>query len=89
MNILNLRKKNYIPNFVINKILEKLLKRFLTTPNETEKYMQSNYSVSCIHHYKFDSELQLINTKPMKKKKLLSVSKKAQKILVQEYKKRK
>ena len=68
MNILNLRKKNCIPNFVINKILEKLLKRFLTTPNETEKYMQSNYSVSCIHHYKFDSELQLINTKPMKKK---------------------
>ena len=71
MNILNLRKKNYIPNFVINKILEKLLKRFLTTPNETEKYMQSNYSVSCIHHYKFDSELQLINTKPMKKKKIV------------------
>ena len=47
---------------------------FLTTPDEAEKYMQSNSYDNCIHYYKveiwnpFDPELQLINTKPMIKK---------------------
>ena len=39
---------------------------FLTTPDQVEKYMQSNFSDNCIHCYNveilniFDTELQLI-----------------------------
>ena len=46
---------------------------FLTTPDEVEKFVQSNCSDNCIHHYNveilnlFNSELQLINTKPLTK----------------------
>ena len=72
---------------------------FLTTPDEVEKYVQSNSSDNCVHHYNveilnlFDPELQLINTKPMiknKLKELLSELKKfkVQTILVLDYKKR-
>ena len=49
---------------------------FLTTPDEVEKYVQSNSSDNCVHHYNveilnlFDPELQLINTKPVIKNKL-------------------
>ena len=49
---------------------------FLTTPDEKEKYVQSNSSDNCVHHYNveilnlFDPELQLINTKPVIKNKL-------------------
>ena len=72
MNILNLRKKNCILNFLRNYT-------FLVTPDEVEKYakmMQSNSSDNCVHHYNikvlniFDLELQLINTKPTIKNKL-------------------
>ena len=54
----------------------KLLYIFLATPDEVEKYVQSNSSDNCIHRYNveilnlFDPELQLINTKPMIKSKL-------------------
>ena len=64
MNILNLQEKN--------KIFKKF---FLTTPDELEKHVQSNSSDNCIHRYNvkilniFDSELQLINAKPMIKNK--------------------
>ena len=46
---------------------------FLTTPDEVEKFVESNCSDNCIHHYNveilnlFNSELQLINTKPLTK----------------------
>ena len=49
---------------------------FLTTHDEVEKYMQSNSSDNCVHHYNvdilnlFDPELQLINTKPVIQNKL-------------------
>ena len=49
---------------------------FLTTPDEIEKYTQSNSSDNFVHHYYaemlnfFESELELINTKPMIKRKL-------------------
>ena len=48
---------------------------FLKTPDEVEKYMESNYFDNCVHHIfgildNFDPELQLINTKPVIKKKL-------------------
>ena len=49
---------------------------FLTTPDKVEKYMQSNSSGNCIHHYNveilnlFDPVLQLLNTKPVIKNKL-------------------
>ena len=49
---------------------------FLTTPDEVEKYVQSNSSDNCIHRYNveilnlFDPELQLVNTKPMIKNRL-------------------
>ena len=76
----------------------KLLYIFLTTCDEVEKYMQSDSSDNCIHHYNveilnlFDPELQLINTKPKiknKLKELLSELKKlkVQTILILEYKK--
>ena len=57
---------------------------FLTTPDEVEKYVQSNSSDNCAHHYNFeilnlfDPELQLTSTKPVikyKLKELLSESK--------------
>ena len=80
----------------------KLLYIFLTTPDEVEKYakmMQSDPSDNCVHRYNimilnlFDTELQLINTKPIIKnilRELLSELKnfKVQTILVLEYKKR-
>ena len=72
---------------------------FLATPDEVEKYVQSNSSDICIHHYNveslnlFDPELQLINTKSMiknKLKELLSDMKKfrVQTVLVLNYDKR-
>ena len=54
----------------------RLLYIFLTTSNEVEKHVQSNYSDNFIHHYNveilnlFHPQLQLINTKPMIKNKL-------------------
>ena len=54
----------------------KSLYTFLATPDEVEKYVQSNFSDNCIHHYSvkilnpFDPELQLINTKPAIKNEL-------------------
>ena len=54
----------------------KLLYIFLTTTDEEEKYVQSNSSNKCVHHYNveilnlFDPELELINTKPAIKNKL-------------------
>ena len=71
MNILNLQEKNGI--------LEKLLKPFLTTVDEIEKYLeilQLNSSDNCIHHYNVEilnlrePELQLINSKTMINNKL-------------------
>ena len=73
---------------------------FLITPDEIGKYLESNYSNNCVHHYNVevlnlsDTELQLINTKPWIKKKLkefLSELKKfkVQTILVLDYKERK
>ena len=50
---------------------------FLTTPDEVENYVESNFSDSCVHHYNveilnlFDPELQLINTKPVIKNKII------------------
>ena len=95
VNILNLRKKNCILNFLRNYI-------FLVTLDEVEKYvkmMQSNSSDNCVHHYNikvlniFALELQLINTKPAIKNKLKELlnelkTLKVQSILVWEYKKR-
>ena len=77
----------------------KLLNIFLTTPDEVEKYVQSNSSDNCVHHYTieivnlFDPEVQLVKTKPMIKNKLkglLSDLKnfKVQEVLVLYYKKR-
>ena len=77
----------------------KSLYLFLTTPDEVEKYIWSNSSDKCIHHYNvqilnlFDTELQLINTKSViknKSKELLSEFKKfkVQTILVLAYNKR-
>ena len=49
---------------------------FLTTPDEVEKYVQSNSFDNYVHHYNvdilnvFDPELQMINTKPAIKNKL-------------------
>ena len=47
----------------------------MTTPDDIEKYEQSNSSDTCVHRYKveilnlFDPKLQLINTKPRIKNK--------------------
>ena len=79
--------------------LAKSLYIFLITPDEVEKYLQSNSSDNCTHLYYaeilniLDPELQLINTIPMiknKLKELLSELKKfkVQKILVSDYKRR-
>ena len=49
---------------------------FLTTHGEVEKYVQSDSSDNCIHHYNveilhlFDPELQLININPVIKNKI-------------------
>ena len=54
----------------------KLLYIFPTTPDKVKKYVQSNSSDNCRHHYNveilniFDQELQLITTKPVIKNKL-------------------
>ena len=54
---------------------------FLTTPDEIEKYMESNSSGNCAHHYNVeilnlcDPELQLINTKPVIKLKIKRIVK--------------
>ena len=72
---------------------------FRTTPDEVEKYVQSNSSDNCIHCYNveilniFSPELQRINTEPMIKNKLTELLNelkkfKIQKILVLDYKKR-
>ena len=77
----------------------KLLYIFLITPDEVEKYVQSNSSDNCVHYYNveilnlFEPELQLINTKPViknKLKELVSELKKfkVQTVLVSDYKKR-
>ena len=73
---------------------------FLTTPDEVEKYMQSNFSGNFIHYYNveilnlFDPELQLTNTKPVIKNKLNKLLSelekfKVQAIFVLDYKKKK
>ena len=62
---------------------------FLTTHNEVQKYVQSNSSDNCIHHYNveilnlFDPELQLINTKPEIKNKLKELLSELKKFIVQ------
>ena len=71
----------------------------MTIPDEVKKYVHTNSSDNCVHHYSveifnlFDPELQLINTKPVIKnilKELLSELKKfkVETILVLDYKKR-
>ena len=76
-----------------------MLHIFLTSPDEAEKYAQSNSSDNCIHRYSveilslFDPESQLSNTTPVIKnnlKELLSELKKfkIQAILVLDHKKR-
>ena len=56
--------------------VSKSLYIFLTTPDEVQKYVLSNSSDNCVHHYNveilnlFDPELQLFNTKPVIKNKL-------------------
>ena len=66
--------------------IAKLLYIFLTTHEEVEKYIQSNSSDNCIHHYNveifniFHPELQLINTKPMTKNKLKRIVKWVKKV---------
>ena len=84
MNILNLLEKNKILEKLLNRFVSLYLSSFISTPGEVEKYVQSDSSVICIHHYVeilnlFDTELQLINTKSFienKFKKLLNEFKK-------------
>ena len=68
----------YVKSIKEEKSLRKVAKwlyNFLKTPDE----VQSNSSDNCIHHYNveilnlFDTELQLINTKPVIKTKLESL----------------
>ena len=65
--------------------IAKWLYNFLKTPDE----VQSNSSDNCIHHYKvkilnlFDTELQLIYTKPVIKTKLKSLLNQLKKFKVQ------
>ena len=89
VNILNLWKKNGILKLSTNKILEPLY-IFLPTLDEVEKYaktMQSNSSNNCVHRSNikilnlFDPELQLINTKPISKKKIKITAKRVEKVL--------
>ena len=81
MNILNLQKKNCILSQIKQNFrkINKSLDIFLTTPDEVDKYakmMQSNTSDNCLHRYDvmilnlFETKSQLINTKPMIKKKV-------------------
>ena len=81
MNILNLQKKNCILSQIKQNFrkIDKSLDIFLTTPDEVDKYakmMQSNTSDNCLHRYDvmilnlFETKSQLINTKPMIKKKV-------------------
>ena len=62
---------------------------FLTTPDEVEKYVQSNSSDNCVHHYNaeilnlVDPELQLINNKPVIKNKLKELLSELKKFKVQ------
>ena len=58
----------------------KLLYIVLTTPDEVEKYVQSNSSDNCMHLHNFeilkifDLDLQMISTKPMIKNELKELS---------------
>ena len=68
---------------------------FLTTPDKAEKYLPSNSSDNCVHHYKveilnlFDPELRLINTNPVIRNKLKDLKMfKVQTTLVLDYNKR-
>ena len=79
--------------------IAKSLYNFPVRPDVLEKYVQSNSSDNCVHHYNveisnlFDPELQLIDTKPVNSnelKELLSELQKfkVQTMLVLHYKKR-
>ena len=69
--------------------IARLLYIFLATHDESEKYVQSNSSDNCIHHYSFetlslfDPELQLINTKPVIKNKLKELLSELKKFKIQ------
>ena len=71
MDILNLIREEQN-----HRKVDKWLYIFLTTPHEVEKYVQSNFSDNCMHHYNvevlnlFDLELKLIKTKTVIKNKL-------------------
>ena len=78
----------------------KLLYIFLTTPDEVQKYVQSNSFDNCIYHYNveilnlFGPELKLIKTKPVIKRRLKELLSKLKKfkvliVLVLDYKKNK
>ena len=78
----------------------KLLYIFLTTTDDVEKYVESNYSDNSVRHYNveifnlFDPELELINAKPVIKNKLKELLSKLEKfkiqtILVLDYKEKK
>ena len=78
----------------------KLLYIFLTTPDEVQKYVQSNSFDNCIYHYNveilnlFGPELKLIKTKPVIKRRLKELLSKLKKfkvliVLVLDYKKKK
>ena len=62
---------------------------FLTTPDQIEKYVQSNSSDNSVHRINveilnlFDPELQLINTKPVIKNKLKELLSELKKFKVQ------
>ena len=57
----------------------------------SRKYVESNTSGNCIHHYNveilnlFDTELQLINTKPMIKNKLKEFQSELKKFKFRQY----
>ena len=78
----------------------KLLYIFLTTPDEVQKYVQSNFFDNCIYHYNveilnlFGPELKLIKTKSVIKRRLKELLSKLKKfkvliVLVLDYKKKK
>ena len=62
---------------------------FLTTSDEVEKYVQSNSSDNCMHHYNveilnlLDPGIQLIDTKPVIKNKLKELLSELRKFKVQ------
>ena len=80
---------NFSEHFKSIREVAKSLYFFLTTPDEVEKYVQSNSSDNSIHHYNveilnfFDPELQLINYKPMIKNKLKELLSELKKFKVQ------